>query len=87
VQLRRRLRDLKIEHGILRAEEYDLTDSPDGIQHFENYYLHKGEGMETITKRLKGMEQFPRELKMHILEHYEVKLKIKRLNRRLRGLR
>lgn len=83
-QLRRELREQLEEHKILRAEEYEISDSPDGIQHFENYYLEQGTSLKEVNNKLGGMRQFPRHIKMHIREHFEVKREIKRLNKRLK---
>jgi len=82
-QLRQRLRELKKEHRILMDELLEITDSPKGIEHFEDHYLRKRASVETIRRRLDGMRQFPRAVKNHIIEHCEVKREIRRINRKL----
>ena len=80
--VRRRLRELRNRHREFVAEEYQLTDSPDALQHFEDYYLQRNTPLWKVRSKLRGLRQFPRAWKEHILEHYKVKRQIRRLRRR-----
>lgn len=82
-ELRRRKRELMYEHRELIAEEYDLADNPDYIRHFEEFYVHKGYSIRKISKIIDGMEQFPRPLKIHMKEHSEVLIELRRVNRKI----
>jgi len=82
-QLRRRLRELKYEHRMLMDELYELTDSPDGIEHFEDFYLGERASILTVRRHLRRMRQFPRAVKKHIIEDYQVKQEIRDVNKRL----
>ena len=47
-KLRREIKVLRNKHKRLRAEEYEISDSPDGIAHFEDYYVRSGRTLPEI---------------------------------------
>ena len=86
-QLRRRRKKLRYEEEVLMAQLFTDSESPKGIEHFEDVYLGHGASLEEVKRHLRGMWQFTRAEKSHIIKHYAVKLEIKRTNKKLWRLR
>lgn len=87
-RLSKELHEWSFEDKKLRREEKFL-DSKGGIIHFENYYLKDVDNeaeMNRAVRRVRNFvsrTQFSRGEKMHVLYHFEVKMRIRDLRNKM----